>query len=166
MGSVYAGDDDNEGAILREWRDTPPAHYLIKVQSFSLCSKHGVDQIITNNFQAGQQEWKIILFPNGKDGGKGDHLSIYLMLESTSSLAAGKDVNAIFKFFLFDQIRGKYLTVLQGRAKRFDWLEEDCYSAKFCIGGHLWKLWLCPNGNLEHKESFTEESYHLVWCIN
>ncbi|KAL8094433.1 hypothetical protein AgCh_036099 [Apium graveolens] len=52
------------------------------------------------------------------------------MLESTSSLEAGKDVNAIFKFFLFDQIRGKYLTV-QGRAKRFDWVKYEWGFSKF-----------------------------------
>ncbi|XP_074352487.1 ubiquitin C-terminal hydrolase 12-like [Apium graveolens] len=119
-----------KGAVLREWRDTPPAHYLIKLQSFSLYSKHGVHHIMTNIFQAGQQEWKIILYPKGKDGGKGDHVSIYIMLESTSSLEAGKDVNAIFKFFLFDQIRGKYLTV-QGRAKRFDWVKYEWGFSKF-----------------------------------
>lgn len=33
------------------------------------------------------------------------------MLESISRLEAGKDVNAILNFFLFDQIRGKYLNV-------------------------------------------------------
>lgn len=33
------------------------------------------------------------------------------MLESTGDLVAGKGVDTIFKFFLFDQIRGRYLTV-------------------------------------------------------
>lgn len=36
---------------------------------------------------------------------------MYLKLEGTSSLSAGEAVNDIFKFFLFDQIRGNYLTV-------------------------------------------------------
>lgn len=54
---------------------------------------------------------QILLFPEGNDEGKGDHLSIYVMLESTSTIFADKYVNASFKFFLFDQIRGKYLTV-------------------------------------------------------
>lgn len=59
----------------------------------------------------------MVLFPKGNNGGKDHYVSIYLMLDSTKSLAAGKGVKAFFKFFLFDQIRGKYHTV-QGNILR------------------------------------------------
>ncbi|XP_074364099.1 protein RESTRICTED TEV MOVEMENT 3-like [Apium graveolens] len=73
---------------------------------------------------------KILLFPEGNNKGKGDHVSIYLMMENASNLPVGKDINAFFKFFLFDQIRGEYLTV-QGRARRFDWVKNEWGFAKF-----------------------------------
>ncbi|KAK1354398.1 hypothetical protein POM88_047654 [Heracleum sosnowskyi] len=135
--------EDDEG-VLREIRDTPPAHYVLKIQSFSLYSENGVRQIKSNSFQVGEHQWKIILFPKGKNGGKDDHVSIYLMLDSMSSLSAGKGVNAFFKFFLLDQIRGKYLAV-QGRPR------VDCDSDEFVVGGYKWKLSLHPEGNKKHR---------------
>ena len=51
------------------------------------------------------------MFPKGNNEGKDDHVSVYLLLDSTSSLPVGKGVNAILKFFLLDQIRGDYLVV-------------------------------------------------------
>ncbi|KAL1825773.1 hypothetical protein ACET3Z_012551 [Daucus carota] len=127
MASVSAED---QNGVLRGTRETPPAHLVLKLEYFSLFSANGVDQIKSNKFQAGDHQWKIILFTNGNRDGKGDHVSVYLMLDSTSSLPAGKGVNATFEFFLFDQIRGNYLTV-QGRARRFDRLKYEWGFDKF-----------------------------------
>ncbi|XP_017240809.1 uncharacterized protein LOC108213521 isoform X1 [Daucus carota subsp. sativus] len=101
------------GAVLRESRDTPPAHYVLKLKNFSAFSQNGVDQITSNTFQVGDLHWKIKLFLKGSNGGKDDYVSMYLMLD------ASKGVKAFFKFFLLDQSRGNYL-VVQGKASRFD----------------------------------------------
>ncbi|XP_074364100.1 uncharacterized protein LOC141704835 [Apium graveolens] len=122
--------EEDEAGAFREIGDIPPAHYLLKLESFSLLSKNGVNKIKSKNFQAGEHQWQMVLFPRGNNGGKDEYVSIYLMLESTSSLPAGKGVNAFFKFFLFDQLRGKYLTV-QGRVRRFDRVKYEWGFAKF-----------------------------------
>ncbi|XP_017240810.1 MATH domain and coiled-coil domain-containing protein At3g58440-like isoform X2 [Daucus carota subsp. sativus] len=105
--------EDDQGAVLRESRDTPPAHYVLKLKNFSAFSQNGVDQITSNTFQVGDLHWKIKLFLKGSNGGKDDYVSMYLMLD------ASKGVKAFFKFFLLDQSRGNYL-VVQGKASRFD----------------------------------------------
>nr|XP_017240760.1 PREDICTED: uncharacterized protein LOC108213474 isoform X3 [Daucus carota subsp. sativus] len=104
------------GAVLRESRDTPPAHYVLKLKNFSAFSQNGVDQITSNTFQVGDLHWKIKLFLKGSNGGKDDYVSMYLMLD------ASKGVKAFFKFFLLDQSRGNYLVVQEfvGEANRFD----------------------------------------------
>ncbi|KAL1825777.1 hypothetical protein ACET3Z_012555 [Daucus carota] len=129
MADSFSAEDDEVG-VLREIRATPPAHFMFKIQSFSLFSENGLDEIRSNNLQAGEHQWKLKLFPKEKFEGNGDHVSIYLMLESTGDLVAGKGVDTIFKFFLFDQIRGRYLTV-QGRARRFDRVKDEWGFAKF-----------------------------------
>ena len=55
------------------------------------------------------------IYPNGdKTKGGQDHISMYLEMMDTTSLPAGWEVNAIFNFFVFDQIRDKYVG-FQGR---------------------------------------------------
>ena len=51
------------------------------------------------------------MFPKGNNEGKDDHVSVYLLLDSTSTLPLGQGVYAILKFFLLDQIKGDYLVV-------------------------------------------------------
>nr|XP_017241145.1 PREDICTED: uncharacterized protein LOC108213866 isoform X2 [Daucus carota subsp. sativus] len=111
--------DEENKWVFKETRDRPPSHYVLKLESFSLFSANGVDHIKSNSFQVGDHKWKIKLFPKGNNEGKDDHVSVYLLLDSTSTLPVGKGVKAFFKFFLLDQIRGNYL-VVQGKASRFD----------------------------------------------
>ncbi|XP_017241213.1 uncharacterized protein LOC108213940 [Daucus carota subsp. sativus] len=112
-------DEENESGVFKETRDRPPSHYVLKLESFSLFSGNGVDHIKSNSFQVGDHKWKIKLFPKGNNEGKDDHVSVYLLLDSTSTLPLGQGVYAILKFFLLDQIKGDYL-VVQGKASRFD----------------------------------------------
>lgn len=165
MASVFV---ENEEGVIRESRATPPAHYLFKVEHFLLLSENGVDQIKSNKFQVGGHQWKIVLYPKGNNGGKGDYVSINLMLESTGSIEAGKDVSAIFKFFLFDQIEGKYHTV-QGRARRFDNVKYEWGFDKFISLEALKKpsngllvndTWFCG------VEVFVSEGSRLGECLS
>ncbi|XP_063946244.1 uncharacterized protein LOC135151587 [Daucus carota subsp. sativus] len=111
MASLSAEDNEWEWGVHNQFTDTPPSHYVLKLESFSLFSANGVDHITSNSFQVGDHKWKIKLFPKGNNEGKDDHVSLYLLLDSTSKLPAGKGVKAILKFFLLDQIRGNYLVV-------------------------------------------------------
>ena len=55
---------------------------------------------------------RLYLYPRGKAKiiGTG-HISLYLAIAETEKLPLGWEVNASFKFFLFDQIRDMYLTI-------------------------------------------------------
>ncbi|XP_060210323.1 ubiquitin C-terminal hydrolase 13-like [Lycium barbarum] len=102
--------------IGRTLRDIPPAHYILKVDSFSflvqLLEKAGKKRYESDAFEASGHKWKLCLYPNGDQerGGKG-HISLYLAITNTEALPLGWEVNVSFKFLLFDQARDKYLTI-------------------------------------------------------
>ncbi|XP_030551835.2 uncharacterized protein LOC115756272 [Rhodamnia argentea] len=105
--------------ITTEYTDVSPAHYVFKIKSFSLFSDNGMDIYETNDFESGGHKWRLILYPNGDKSRNGEgHVSIYLAVSETSPLKVGSDVNAIVRFFVFDQIRDVYL-VKQGSSTRF-----------------------------------------------
>ncbi|XP_060190403.1 BTB/POZ and MATH domain-containing protein 2-like [Lycium barbarum] len=95
-----------------EVRETSPAHYLLKIESFSLLSESDIKKFESNEFEAGGYKWKMIIYPDGNARENGsEHISVYLAISGTSSLLAGWEVNAIFTFFLFNQLRDNYLSV-------------------------------------------------------
>ncbi|XP_016557150.2 uncharacterized protein LOC107856690 isoform X1 [Capsicum annuum] len=102
--------------VGRTLREIPPAHYTLKVDSFSflvqLLEKTGEKSYESEVFEASCHKWKLCLYPTGDEekGGKG-HISLYLAITNTQALPLGWEVNASFKFFVFDQYRGKYLTI-------------------------------------------------------
>jgi hypothetical protein len=60
---------------------------------------------------------KLVLYPNGENNGNGKgHVSLYLAIAVTNDLPLGWEVNVNIRFFLFDQIRDKYLSI-QGSAQ-------------------------------------------------
>ncbi|KAJ8568151.1 hypothetical protein K7X08_020873 [Anisodus acutangulus] len=96
--------------IGRTLRDIPPAHYTLKVGSFSflvqLLEKSGRKRYESEIFEASGHKWKLCLYPNGNEerGGKG-HISLCLAITNTDGLPRGWEVNVSFKFLVFDQIR-------------------------------------------------------------
>ncbi|XP_056163058.1 uncharacterized protein LOC115668348 [Syzygium oleosum] len=112
-------DDEADDGITTEYTDVSPAHYVFKIESFSLFSENDMDMYETIEFESGGHKWRLILYPNGDKSGNGQgHVSIYLAVSETSPLKVGSDVNAIVRFFVFDQIRDTYL-VKQGSTRRF-----------------------------------------------
>ncbi|XP_012851653.1 PREDICTED: MATH domain and coiled-coil domain-containing protein At1g31390-like [Erythranthe guttata] len=92
-------------------REAPPAHYMIKIESFSVLEKYGTKKYETKEFVAGDYKWKILLYPKGNAEGTGSHVSIYfLAMADTSSLPANWEVNVFFNIFLYNQISGNYLS--------------------------------------------------------
>ncbi|EYU41008.1 hypothetical protein MIMGU_mgv1a018450mg [Erythranthe guttata] len=91
-----------------ETREIPPAHFLIKIESFSL-----LDSYETKKFAAGGYDWRLIINPNGDDNDKDcEYVSVNLAMADTSSLPANWEVNALFSISLFNQISGNYLSSL------------------------------------------------------
>ncbi|KAM3301543.1 ubiquitin C-terminal hydrolase 12 isoform X1 [Capsicum chacoense] len=105
--------------VTVEVREDSPAHYLLKIESFSRLSESGIYKFESNEFEAAGYKWKMIIYPDGdtRENGSG-HISVYLAISGTSSLLVGWEVNAIFTFFLFDQLHDNYLSV-RGEKRRF-----------------------------------------------
>ncbi|KAL7145529.1 hypothetical protein ABFS83_07G090300 [Erythranthe nasuta] len=101
-----------------ETREAPPAHLLVKIQSFSLFEKYQIEKYETEEFAAGEYKWKLIIYPNGDHnvGKDRDYVSVYLAMVDTCSQPV--EVNAVFSIFLFNHISGKYLSSL-GRTRHF-----------------------------------------------
>uniref|UniRef100_A0A6N2MSA9 MATH domain-containing protein n=1 Tax=Salix viminalis TaxID=40686 RepID=A0A6N2MSA9_SALVM len=94
----------NEHGITVTRRDLPPAHFTLKIESFSLLRNTGVKKYESDVFEAGGYKWRLCLNPNGKR-----FVSLYLKLENTSNFRSGWEVNADFKLFVYDHINRKYL---------------------------------------------------------
>ncbi|GAV61155.1 MATH domain-containing protein, partial [Cephalotus follicularis] len=102
--------------IVRSLRDAPPAHYVLKIESFSQLSeilrKTNVKRYESGEFEVGGYKWKLLLFPCGNEAEKGKaHISLYLAISNINSLPHGWEINATFTFFIYDQIRDKFLIV-------------------------------------------------------
>ncbi|KAJ4721570.1 Ubiquitin carboxyl-terminal hydrolase 12 [Melia azedarach] len=117
---------DHQHGTVRSFSNTRPTHYRMKIRLFSLLAKHEVEKHESMEFEAGGYKWKLVLYPNGnKSKGVKDHISLYLaLMADTSSLPLGWEVCAVFRFFLLDQNKGKYLTVEDALEK------EKCFHEK------------------------------------
>ncbi|KAF5463987.1 hypothetical protein F2P56_014105 [Juglans regia] len=71
---------------------------------------------------------KLVLHPNpDRNGEEKGHISLYLAIEDTDELSHGWEVNTYIKFFVFDQIRDKYLCIqdAHGSVRRFHKLKTE-----------------------------------------
>ncbi|XP_030471518.2 uncharacterized protein LOC115689571 [Syzygium oleosum] len=109
----------------KEIRDVAPAHYVLKIESFSLFAKNNKEKYESNEFEAGCYKWKLILYPNGDKSRNGeDHISVYLAVSGTSPFQLGGVTHVAVRFSLYDQICDRYL-IKQGRVTRFHALRSD-----------------------------------------
>ncbi|KAL3524901.1 hypothetical protein ACH5RR_013273 [Cinchona calisaya] len=128
-------DDDEEASM--EIRDASPADYLLKIDNFSILLESGIEKHESNEFECGGYKWKLILYPKGCNKRNGDdHISLYLTLAEPGSLAAGFEINAVFSFFIYNQISDNYLTVrghglVVGRIRRFHLTKTEWGMSKF-----------------------------------
>ncbi|GLU07347.1 hypothetical protein SLE2022_243080 [Rubroshorea leprosula] len=104
--------------------DKPPAHYMLRIESFSLLSQvlqiTAAKRYESLTFKAGGYNWKLSLDPNvgkGSDGHGDGHISLYLMIVETSTLPLGWMIDVNFKLFVYDQIRDKYHVFEDSKAK-------------------------------------------------
>lgn len=47
--------------VLRAVRDSKPAHYLFKVDSFSTAVEEGIDELESDNFEVGDYNWHVFI---------------------------------------------------------------------------------------------------------
>ncbi|EYU41015.1 hypothetical protein MIMGU_mgv1a025326mg [Erythranthe guttata] len=115
-----------------ETREASPSHFLIKIESFSLLEKCGIEKYETKVFAAGEYKWRLIIYPDGDNtfGKDRDYVSVHLAMADTSSLPANFEVNVVFTIFLFNQISDNYLPSL-GITRRFHAMKSEWGFSKF-----------------------------------
>ncbi|GAB4838893.1 hypothetical protein Ancab_039865 [Ancistrocladus abbreviatus] len=109
--------------VVRSTRDKEPSDFKFEIESFQAllnsASRTKSDKIESSEFNAGGHSWVIVIYPNGnrRDNGTG-HVSLYLKLVNKPT--GGNSVNASFKFFIFDKERETYVTIHDGKERKFD----------------------------------------------
>ncbi|KAJ0093131.1 hypothetical protein Patl1_24767 [Pistacia atlantica] len=82
MGSLVGEKD----GIIRSVSDTPPTHYQVIIQSFSLLFENA-EKYESAEFEAGGYKWKLVLHPNGnKSKNVEEHISHHLAMADATSL--------------------------------------------------------------------------------
>ncbi|KAJ0093133.1 hypothetical protein Patl1_24765 [Pistacia atlantica] len=85
MGSLVGEKD----GIIRSVSDTPPTHYQVIIQSFSLLFENA-EKYESAEFEAGGYKWKLVLHPNGnKSKNVEEHISHHLAMADATSLPPG-----------------------------------------------------------------------------
>ncbi|XP_040992262.1 uncharacterized protein LOC121239172 isoform X2 [Juglans microcarpa x Juglans regia] len=116
--------DIDTNGVVRSSRDLPPAHYTFQIKNFSVLFDAEVKKCESGLFEVGGYNWRLVLQTNGKKNSK-SHISLYLAIENQNTLSLGWEVNVKFRFFVFDQIRNKYLCIQDGIARRFHNLKTE-----------------------------------------
>ncbi|KAI3440957.1 uncharacterized protein J3R85_002994, partial [Psidium guajava] len=110
---------------VKEIRAVAPAHYVVKVESFSSFAKNNTEKYESSEFEAEGCKWKLILYPNGDKSRNGkDHISIYLAASEASHFQLDGEIHAAVRFCLYNHICDRYLTG-QGRVMRFHALQTE-----------------------------------------
>ncbi|KAF5187772.1 Traf-like family protein [Thalictrum thalictroides] len=123
--------NDKEGPF-ESIRDDPPTHFTFSIQSFSLITKCSIEKYETSIFEAGgykcklekaslkeclesepftagDHRWIVRMYPSGFGDGKGNSVSLYLVLVESSALPAGRMVYADFTLRLMNQASQKII---------------------------------------------------------
>ncbi|KAL6347044.1 hypothetical protein AAG906_012295 [Vitis piasezkii] len=124
----------NTTSISRTLRSIQPAHYLFKVESLSVLLNTDIEKYESGSFEVGGYKWSLCIYPNGnkKSDGEG-HISLYLEISDAQNLPLGWEVTVNFKFFVFNHIDEKYLTVqdADGKVRHFNAMKTRCGFAQF-----------------------------------
>ncbi|KAL5556057.1 hypothetical protein UlMin_038293 [Ulmus minor] len=113
-------------------RDALPSHFLLKIVSFSILSKASITKYCSSEFEAGGYKWILSVYPIGdKTKDAQDHISIYLELADTNKLGTCWEINSTFNFFIYDQIRDKYVSLQDEKVKRFHCMKTQWGIPKF-----------------------------------
>ncbi|KAL3641552.1 hypothetical protein CASFOL_012367 [Castilleja foliolosa] len=116
--------------VEMETRVESPVHFLIKIDSFSIFFKNGIDKFETKEFESGEYKWRLVIYPNGRGKDGEGYVSVYLAMTNTNALTSNLEVNATFSIFLFNHFSGNFCYSL-GRARQFHALKQEWGFIKF-----------------------------------
>ncbi|XP_059462005.1 protein RESTRICTED TEV MOVEMENT 3-like [Corylus avellana] len=129
MEVVHPLSADNDGTgIIQSTRDLPPAHYTFQIKNFPKLLGMEEEKCNSGEFEVGGYQWRLVLYPNGKNNSNvNGHISLYLAIVATNDLPLGWEVNVHIRFFVFDQIQDKYMSIqdASGKVRRFHKLKTQ-----------------------------------------
>lgn len=117
-------DQQQHEIITKSTRVDPPSHYTFQINSYSVLSEIEMKKCESGDFEVDGYMWKLILYPNGDEEVK-DHISLYLAISAKDDLPLGWEVRVIFRFFIFDQIRDNYLTIQDGKMRKYSKMKSE-----------------------------------------
>ncbi|XP_054789487.1 uncharacterized protein LOC129295032 [Prosopis cineraria] len=97
--------------ILRSKRGQRPAHYMLRINSYSKLAVTKLESYESDVFEAGGFNWRMVVYLRGKNQVRDQHISMYLAIAKREELNAVREVFVHFKFFVYDQIRDQYLVI-------------------------------------------------------
>ncbi|GAB4838791.1 hypothetical protein Ancab_028333 [Ancistrocladus abbreviatus] len=110
--------------VVRSIRDKEPSDLKFEIESFPdllnlVARMRSTERIESSEFTSGGYSWVMVIYLNGntKDNGTG-HVSFYLRL--VEKPIGRNSVNASFKFFVLDKHRDTYVTIHDGKERKFD----------------------------------------------
>ncbi|KAK6242521.1 MATH/TRAF domain - like 7 [Theobroma cacao] len=112
---------------LETWREVPPTHYILKIESFTslvgILRKTGLDHYESNVFGASGRYWMLLLYPWEDKKRNGSHcISLYLKLVD---YIKGENYKALVIFFVYDQLKGKYWSFQDTTVRTFHGMDES-----------------------------------------
>ncbi|KAM7497064.1 hypothetical protein LguiA_021478 [Lonicera macranthoides] len=128
--------DDEFGAnskFSRYYRDISPAHCTFKINSFSDLLKSNTPKHQSDEFWAGGFNWRVSVYPKGRNKGDEDYLSVYLEIVDTHNLTLDFKVYVSYKLFVYDHLNDMYYTVqdVDGKIRRFRSTKMECGFDRF-----------------------------------
>ncbi|XP_010273648.1 PREDICTED: uncharacterized protein LOC104609120 [Nelumbo nucifera] len=117
-----------EERIQRSFRKEKPAHYTVKIKSFSSVLNSSFEKYVCGDFEAGGYKWRLTIYPKGNVERNGkDHLSLYLAMSEADSLPAGWELYVILRLFIYEQFLDKFLMVQDshGKTRRFHSMKTE-----------------------------------------
>ncbi|KAM7502425.1 hypothetical protein LguiB_001329 [Lonicera macranthoides] len=118
-----ASDDEFAGnsKFSRYYREILPAHCTFKINSFSDLLKSNTTKHQSDEFWASGFNWRVSVYPKGRNKGDEDYLSMYLEIVDTYNLPPDFEVYVSYKLFVYDHLKDMYYTVqdADGKIRRF-----------------------------------------------
>ncbi|KGN53168.1 MATH domain and coiled-coil domain-containing protein At3g58370 [Cucumis sativus] len=118
-------DERQHEITIKSRRVDPPSHYAFQIDSYSVLSQIEMKKCESGDFEVDGYKWKLILYPNGNEEVE-DHISLFLAVSTNdNNLPLGWELRVIFRFFIFDQIRDNYLTIQDGKMRKYSKMKSE-----------------------------------------
>ncbi|MBA0809042.1 hypothetical protein Gohar_024726, partial [Gossypium harknessii] len=121
---VAAREETKDNEIAVTWREEEPAHYILQIQSLPfLLEILSESQVAFEAFEASGHKWSLILHREYEN--EHVYLSPYLRIMDIQHLGHNWKIDALIKFFVYHQGMNRYITIQDGKVKRFSAKKEE-----------------------------------------